>query len=811
MVALLLLPAITYHYPAHRHTYALPLISPYNDNFLLKYDSSGTPQWARSVPTHDIEISAVSTDINGNAYVISSFASIAGLLIGSFTLVSYGSIDAYVVKYNKYGTAVWAKNLGGYDLDYGRGIALDPAGNLWVSGAARSNLFNIGTMHMTCDISTNGSAWLAKLDTNGNPLYMNNFRNGSYNGGSLVMNDNFGNTYLSGGYMNGNCIIGTDTLQTVTVPIPYYFIADDVYLAKLGNTSLVPPCLAPPITGLFSVCAGSNVTLNDSLGAGTWSSSNTGIATVNPVSGKLYGIIAGTSVITYTSGPGCVSTQVITVNPLPVAVSITGSSVVCVATTDTLSDIITGGIWSSTATSIATTGSTGIITGVTAGTTTISYNVTNSCGSAFAIKTITVNQLPVAGVIGVSSAVCPGMTVTTTETSTGGTWSSSSILTATIDSVTGVVTGVASGSVTLSYTVTNDCGSAVANDAITVHPLPFAGTISGSAVVCNGTSVVLTATTTGGSWSTSGAAASVVDGVVTGLITGIDTVKYTITNVCGDAVARKVMDIEPLPTVHAITGGGSYCSASAGADIGLLGSETSCFYQLFMGIVPIGAPVTGTGGALDFGPFTDLGTYTIEATNSSTGCDNDMAGSTTITVTPTITPTVTVTANPGTNIGVSASDTLTATATGGGSAPAYQWYKNGTAIPGATDNVYVGSSFFNGDTISCRVVNTDTCGATGSDHVVITLVGVGVKTVQAQEQFKVYPNPSNGTFTVCLLSNIDEQVNIVVTNVVGEKVSEISSVTNKPTSIKLINASGVYFVAASTTSGKYVVKVVVND
>jgi hypothetical protein len=60
-----------------------------------------------------------------------------------------------------------------------------------------------------------------------------------------------------------------------------------------------------------------------------------------------------------------------------------------------LGNITTGGTWSSSNTSIAAISSGGIVTaGATTGTTVISYTVTNSCGTVWAIHPITVFWTP---------------------------------------------------------------------------------------------------------------------------------------------------------------------------------------------------------------------------------------------------------------------------------------------------------------------------------------------------------------------------------------------------------------------------------
>jgi len=75
-------------------------------------------------------------------------------------------------------------------------------------------------------------------------------------------------------------------------------------------------------------------------------------------------------------------------------------------------------------TTVATIGSTGIVTGVTAGTSVISYAVTNSCGTYAATAVMTVNPLPSTGPITGTSTVCPGGNTTLNDGTPGGLWTS---------------------------------------------------------------------------------------------------------------------------------------------------------------------------------------------------------------------------------------------------------------------------------------------------------------------------------------------------------------------------------------------------
>ncbi len=261
-------------------------------------------------------------------------------------------------------------------------------------------------------------------------------------------------------------------------------------------------------------------------------------------------------------------------NP-PYAGVVTGPSTVCAGGTITLTDSVAGGTWSSLNTAVATIGSTGIVIGVSAGMTTISYTVTNSFGSFYATKIITVNPLPAAGSITGTATVCSGSTTSLSNATTGGTWSSAATGVATVGS-TGVVTGVAAGTATISYTVTNGCGSASTTRVATVNALPSAGTITGTATLTAGSTTNLSSTTAGGTWSTSSASVATVGstGVVTGVSAGTATISHTVTNGCGSAVATRVVTVNAASlTVGNSYGGGIVAYIYVSGDPGYVSGE----------------------------------------------------------------------------------------------------------------------------------------------------------------------------------------------------------------------------------------------
>jgi hypothetical protein len=91
---------------------------------------------------------------------------------------------------------------------------------------------------------------------------------------------------------------------------------------------------------------------------------------------------------------------------------------------------------------------------------------------------------------------------------------------------------------------------------------------------------------------------------------------------------------KPLPVVYQVTGGGQYCIGGTGVSVGLDNSESGINYELFLNGNPTGQIVAGTGLPVSFGNQLLAGTYTVFATNATTGCVNDMAGNAVVIINP---------------------------------------------------------------------------------------------------------------------------------------------------------------------------------
>lgn len=135
------------------------------------------------------------------------------------------------------------------------------------------------------------------------------------------------------------------------------------------------------------------------------------------------------------------------------------------------------------------------------------------------------------------------------------------------------------------------------------------------------------------------------------------------------------------------------------------------------------------------------------------------------------------------------------------SAEGYQWYLNNEPIPNATGNSY--TAIQNG---AYTVMTTNSEGCSGLSAV-YTVVSNGVGAENASG-FAIYPNPSNGIFTLKGSMLQGELQRLEVKNTLGESVyssnqaqfNQVVDIQNCP--------SGVYLVELYLNSGKEVITVI---
>lgn len=377
-----------------------------------------------------------------------------------------------------------------------------------------------------------------------------------------------------------------------TANITYTLASTGCYISR----TIVVNDLPSAITGGLGVCVGFTTTLSSASPGGTWSSSNSNATAA--AGGIIGGASVGTANITYTLPTGCTTSATVTVNSLPAPIA--GPDHVCLAAMQTLTSSTPGGTWSSSNSSrVNVNTATGDITGMSLGTATISYHLGTGCNVT---TVISVSPNPPA-ISGGGTAFCSGSSVTLSNSLAGGTWSTSNSLIATVDPVSGVVTGVNGGPVYIYYTISTGCSSI---KFLSVNPTP--ATIAGLGELCTGNTHVYYSATTGGGWTSSNtavASAAFSSGVVTGVSAGTTTLSYIMPTGCATA---KTVTINASPAT--ITGSPAICQGSAFTFTNAVSGGTWASDNMVS--LPLSATGTGIAGT--------AGTATISYTLMPSGC-----------------------------------------------------------------------------------------------------------------------------------------------------------------------------------------------
>ncbi|MDC3253159.1 gliding motility-associated C-terminal domain-containing protein, partial [Crocinitomicaceae bacterium] len=176
-------------------------------------------------------------------------------------------------------------------------------------------------------------------------------------------------------------------------------------------------------------------------------------------------------------------------------------------------------------------------------TTSGSYSVTvtnaSGCSTTSAAEAVTVNPLPTVAAITGSPDVCVGSTTTLASSTTGGVWSTSDATVADV-SASGVVTGVSTGSATITYTVTDGSGCTNSTSAsVTVNAVPAVPVIlaNGPTTICPSSSLTLTAPAGYTyNWSTGDQTASI-------SVSQTDSYTVTVSNAPGCSATSAPIDV----------------------------------------------------------------------------------------------------------------------------------------------------------------------------------------------------------------------------------------------------------------------------
>jgi len=357
----------------------------------------------------------------------------------------------------------------------------------------------------------------------------------------------------------------------------------------------------------------------------TNSSATTSLSNPSAISSSATYYIKGTLKNITSTSAACsdIKSVTVTINPLPTALVLTGSTV-CSGTTTTItsSTSVLGVNYqlynsSNIAVGSAVTGTGSALTwsNITAGTGyyVIGTNATTTCTSTSNTVSVVVNSLPtITGTL----TICGTGTTTLTGSGTAASsspWTSATTSKATVSgtSTTGTVTGVAAGTSVITYKDNNGCSKTA---TVAVNALP---TISGTLTICGTSSTTLTgsgtaATTspwTSATTSTATVSGASTTGTVTGVAAGTSVITYKDNKGCSNTAT---VTVSTLPSISGVTSG-TACSSGTVTLGATASAGTINWYSSLSNTTSLGTGTSYTTGTLNVTTY-----YYVDAT--SNGC-----------------------------------------------------------------------------------------------------------------------------------------------------------------------------------------------
>lgn len=202
------------------------------DIFITKLDAKGNLLWSKNVGSYANDIGySITLDQSGNVYATGSFQGSTDFG-SSISLNAAGSEDIFIVKYDSLGNLKWVKAMGGYNSDYGRSIAADNFGALYITGKYQGNADFDPSSAFVSLYSAGGSedGFIAKLDNNGNYKWVKSIGATGYDVGTAISVDLSGNVIATGLFNNSvnfDPLAGSQILKSEGLL--------DVYIAKYDS------------------------------------------------------------------------------------------------------------------------------------------------------------------------------------------------------------------------------------------------------------------------------------------------------------------------------------------------------------------------------------------------------------------------------------------------------------------------------------------------------------------------------------------------------------------------------------------------
>ncbi len=158
----------------------------------------------------------VAVDSAGNSYITGRTFSRDFPTVNPLQAALARGYDAFITKLSPTGTILYSTYLGGSGDDMGLGIAVDSAGNAYVTGSTQSTNFPVANAFQIANAGGFTDAFITKLNPSGNALVFSSYLGGTdQEAGTSIAVDSSGNAYVTGYTQSSSFPTTAGAFQTI--------------------------------------------------------------------------------------------------------------------------------------------------------------------------------------------------------------------------------------------------------------------------------------------------------------------------------------------------------------------------------------------------------------------------------------------------------------------------------------------------------------------------------------------------------------------------------------------------------------------
>ncbi len=184
----------------------LPIVNAYDDTinggrdaFVAKFDSYGSLLWCTYLGGSDFDGGfSIAVNSAGCCYILGITRSNDLPTLNAYRGTFSGGDDTFLAKFSSKGKLLWCTYFGGSDNDFGYGIAVADDGSCYVTGQTQSNDFPIFNAYSRTYNGGSYDAFVSKFSANDHLLWSTYIGGVDYDSGQAISVDCYGSCFITG-------------------------------------------------------------------------------------------------------------------------------------------------------------------------------------------------------------------------------------------------------------------------------------------------------------------------------------------------------------------------------------------------------------------------------------------------------------------------------------------------------------------------------------------------------------------------------------------------------------------------------------